>query len=143
MIVLRNFSINITSKAVANVLQAATLIVTGGIPSGGFMRFVYVVLSVVIALFPVPALADNYFDQIPTGWRLQNYNASATRLQVSYTASNCAGGVLNFSSSATSDDLNRFWALVLSARALGTRVGIFYETTSGICNITSYFAKEQ
>jgi hypothetical protein len=96
-------------------------------------------------LFPVlalaicaPALADSVLEEDAQNWRLQNYVSNV--VVVYFTGSPCTSGALNFPSNATSDDKNRFWALVLTAKSTGKKVGVWYETTSGNCQITSYYA---
>lgn len=90
-----------------------------------------------------PALADTVIEAYPTGWRLQNYSATtkrATIVAVAYAGSTCIDGTLNFAASATEEDKNRFWSLILTAKVSNRQVGLFYETTSGACNITSFWA---
>jgi hypothetical protein len=85
-----------------------------------------------------PVYADNNIEAVPTGWRLQNYVSNGVNIY--FTGSSCVYGGLSFSASATSDDKNRLWSMVLTAKATGKAVGIFYETVSGNCNITSFYA---
>jgi hypothetical protein len=74
---------------------------------------------------------------VPTGWRLQNYVGGAVSLY--YTSSPCGSGLLLLGAGASADEKNRLWSLVLTAKATNKSVGIFYETTSGSCNITSFY----
>jgi hypothetical protein len=97
-----------------------------------------VTLLLSISLSAAPAFADNSIEAIPTGWRLQNYISNT--IQIAFTGSICINGSLNFSASATSEDKNRFWSLILTAKATGKAVGVFYETVSWNCNITSFYA---
>lgn len=90
-------------------------------------------------LSSVPCLADAYVEAVPTGWRLQSYVSSGTYLY--YTGSSCTSGYLQ-ASAMSEDDRNRLWSTILTGRALGKAVGIFYETASGNCGITSFFLKE-
>jgi hypothetical protein len=41
--------------------------------------------------------------------------------------------------SATADEKNRFVAMVTTAKAAGKYMGVFYETVSGNCQITSFY----
>lgn len=86
------------------------------------------VIPLCVSAVSSQAVADNYFEAIPTGWRLQNYIGST--IVAAYTPSNCSNGTLNFSASATQDDKNRFWTLIMSAKLSAKTVGIFYETST-------------
>jgi hypothetical protein len=97
-----------------------------------------------LVLFPmlalaicVPALADANVEEDVQNWRLQNYVSNT--VSAYFTGSSCTYGMLTFPSTASADDKNRFWALVLTAKTTGKKVGVFYETTSGTCQITSYY----
>ena len=91
-----------------------------------------------LTLFAAPAaFADAFFEASPATWRLQNYVPNV--LVAYYTPSTCASQVITFPSNATQDDRNRFYALVLSAQTTGKKVGVYYETVSGGCQITSFY----
>jgi hypothetical protein len=93
---------------------------------------------VFLLLAGAPAYADNQIEAVPTGWRLQNYVSNVVNIY--FTGSACTSGALSLPANATSDDKNRLWSTILTAKATGRAVGIFYETVSGNCNITSFYA---
>jgi hypothetical protein len=103
------------------------------------MKYRELVASCLFFVMPAPAFADNLIETIPTGWRLQNY-LNASDLVTWYTGSSCNNGLLTFPSTASEDIKNRYYSLILSAKSAGRSVGIFYETTSGACSITSFFS---
>ncbi|MBW8859251.1 MAG: hypothetical protein JF570_05825 [Caulobacter sp.] len=91
-----------------------------------------------IALFTAStALADANIESTVIGWRLQNYVPN--NLVVYYTGSPCTSGSLTFGPAATADDRNRFYSLILTARSTGKKIGVFYETVSGGCQIQSFY----
>ena len=96
-----------------------------------------VALLISTLLTASPALADTNIEAVPTGWRMQNYVPND--LVVYYTPATCLGGQLSFAPSATTEDKNRFFSLVLTAQATGRKIGVFYETVSGACQITSFY----
>jgi len=87
------------------------------------------------------AWADSDIFAVPTNWRLQNY-VSSQGVVAWFTGSNCTNGLVSFDSSASADDKNRFYSTVLTAKISGKAVGIFYETTSGACHITSFYLQQ-
>jgi len=92
---------------------------------------------ILVCAIHAPAIADQVVEEDVQGWRLQNYVPGT--VLVYFTSSPCVSGMLSFPTSATSDDKNRFWSLVLTAKATGKKVGVYYETVSGSCQITSYY----
>ena len=91
-----------------------------------------------IALFATsPAFADVNIESPVIGWRLQNYVPN--NVVVYYTGSSCTSGSLTFGPAATADDRNRFYSLILTARSTGKKIGVFYETASGSCQIQSFY----
>ncbi len=98
-------------------------------------------LAVMAAMCSTMARADSEMFVVPANWRLQNY-IGGSGLVAWYTGSTCTNGLLSFSSSATSDDRNRFFSAVLSAKLSGKAVGVFYETVSGSCQITSFYMQQ-
>lgn len=85
-----------------------------------------------------PVYADLYVEAVPTNWKLQDYISGVVNAY--YVGTSCYAGGVSFPASATIDDKNRFWALVLSAKSTGKPVGIYYETVTGNCQITSFYA---
>lgn len=101
------------------------------------MKRIWGIVAAALLGVATPAYADALIEAVPTNWRLQNYvNSGVTAY---FTGSSCISGGLSFGPSATSDDKNRFWSLIMTAKALGKTVGIYYETTSGLCQITSFY----
>lgn len=73
-------------------------------------------------------------DVVPTNWKLENYMND--NIVVWYTESVCQNGKLTFSDNATTQDKNRFWSTLLSAKATNSEVFVRYESTT--CNIESF-----
>ena len=72
---------------------------------------------------------------VPTAWRLQNYISDS--VVVWYTgAPGCSSGGLHMPASASQADRERFWSLIMTAKAAGKTVFVYYETTN--CNIASF-----
>ncbi len=87
------------------------------------------------------AMAENQIEAVPASWRLQNYIGSAG-VVVWYSGSTCTNGQLTFSSTATADERNRLFAMILTAKVSSRLVGIFYETVTGSCQITSFYMQQ-
>ncbi|MBO9708831.1 MAG: hypothetical protein J7521_11520 [Caulobacter sp.] len=100
-------------------------------------RILACVLSAIALSTASAALADVNLESSVTGWRLQNYVPN--NIVVFYAGSSCASGSLTFGPTATADDRNRFYSLILTARSAGKKVGVFYETASGSCQIQSFY----
>lgn len=94
------------------------------------------------ATIPFSAGHADIIEAVPTAWRLENY-VGATGIAAWYTGSPCATGNLSFNSSATADDKNRFWSLVMTAKVSGKPIGVAYVNVSGSCQIVSFYLKEQ
>lgn len=86
---------------------------------------------------PASALA-NSIEAVPTGWRLENYIASQSVVLWFTGASDCTMGKLT--AVMSQDDYNRLWSLVITAKATGKPVGIFYNASDGVCTIGSFYA---
>lgn len=100
------------------------------------------VASGLVALAPLSAAQAESLDAVPTAWRLENY-VGATGVAAWFTGSTCTNGGLGFNSSATADDKNRFWSLVMTAKVSGKPIGVIYTNISGSCQIASFYLKEQ
>lgn len=94
-------------------------------------------LSATTLLAASSAVADANIEGSVSGWRLQNYVPN--NITVFFTGSSCAQGALTFGTAATADDRNRFYSLILTARTTGKKIGVFYETASGSCQIQSFY----
>ncbi len=86
------------------------------------------------------ALADNY-EAVPTNWRLENYVWNHS-VKLWFTgAPGCTNGALE-GTSLTQDDFGRLWSLILSAKAMQKKVGLFYTANGGVCTIDSFYLGE-
>jgi hypothetical protein len=106
-------------------------------------RYILRFLSVlaITSIFPGGAYAENEIKEVPTTWRLQNY-VSGHVVALWYTsASECTNGGLQ-GPDLTQDDFNRLWALILTAKMSGKRVGVFYVPENGYCKITSFYMED-
>lgn len=78
--------------------------------------------------------------EVPTAWRLENYVGNS--VVAWFTSATCTGGVsqIHFGADATTDDKNRFWSLVMTAKVTNKKVAIYYDSAS--CNIVSFSLPE-
>jgi hypothetical protein len=90
-----------------------------------------------VSALPASALANN-IEAVPTGWRMENYIASQTVVLWFTGASECTMGKL--AADMSQDDYNRLWSLVMTAKATGKPVGIYYNASGGVCTIGSFYA---
>jgi hypothetical protein len=75
----------------------------------------------------------------PVGWRLQDYPGGTPAVAVWFTGASCTSGELSFPSSATVDDQNRFWALIMAAKIAGQTVGVYYYVSGSSCILQSFY----
>lgn len=94
----------------------------------------------ILGIIAAPLQAE-YLYAVPTAWRLENYIGGI--VAVYYSNSSCANGALIFTSSATADDKNRFWSLVMTAKVANKPIGINYSVVGEQCQISSFFLLEQ
>ena len=87
---------------------------------------------------PDAAHATDSVWEVPRTWRLENYVGSSVVVW-GVTAPAC-GNHLQFPSTATVDDKNRFWALVMSAKFANRGIGIYY--TNPGCEIFSFYIEQ-
>lgn len=106
------------------------------------MKIRLLIASGLAALAPLSAAQADSLEAVPTAWRLENY-VGATGVAAWYTGSPCTSGNLSFNSSATTDDKNRFWSLVMTAKVSGKPIGVVYTNSGGSCQIVSFYLKEQ
>ncbi len=96
-------------------------------------------LGLMTFIAPEAGLATQVnLQEVPTNWRLQNYVGGAMWVYYTSAPSPCPDGGLQLPPSATSDELNRFWSLVLTAKTTGAQVGIYYDSVT--CLISSFYA---
>lgn len=105
-----------------------------------FTRWICVLCGLMLIALPTGVRADVNIEQVPTSWRLQQYGPNSAAAY--YTSSSCTSGQITVPTSYSAEDISRFWATVLTARALGLVVGIYYDNTTPACFITSYYLKE-
>jgi hypothetical protein len=93
-------------------------------------------LGVVAGAVASPVYADIVeLDAVPSAWKLENYPGGP--VVVWFTGASCsANGELTLPSSATPDDIKRFWALVLSAMIAQQQIFVRYDNTT--CTIASF-----
>ena len=92
-------------------------------------------LGAVAGAIASPVYADVVeLDTVPSGWKLENYPGGP--VVVWSTGAPCNSGQLALPSSATADDINRFWSLVLSAMIAQQQLFVRYDTTT--CIIASF-----
>lgn len=83
------------------------------------------------------AFAEQY-EAVPNNWRLENYVASHS-VKLWFTgAPGCSNGAIE-GASLSQDDFGRLWSLILSAKAMNTKVGLFYNASGGVCTINSFY----
>ena len=89
---------------------------------------------------PGGAWADDVIYAVPAGWRLQNYVGG--HLAAYYAGTPCYAGQVLMPSAATAEERDRFIAMVTTAKVAGRHMGVYYETTSGNCLISSFFLQD-
>ncbi|WP_410209745.1 hypothetical protein [Aquirhabdus sp.] len=77
---------------------------------------------------------------VPTGWRMANYMGDGALL-VRNTGSTCATGKITMPTNNEAQR-NRFWALILAAKATSSTVVIEYDDSTTLCTIVSFSMKE-
>lgn len=87
-----------------------------------------------------PAYADNEIYAVPTGWRLQVFVGG--QVVAYFAGTSCFSGEVLMPPNATADEKNRFVAMLTTAKAAGKRMGVFYETASRSCQITSFYLQD-
>ncbi len=70
-----------------------------------------------------------------SNWKLENYSPGGT-VVVWYTDSSCTNGKIQFQSSVTSEEKNRFWSVVLTSKASSKKMFVRYDTNG--CYIKSF-----
>lgn len=86
------------------------------------------------------AMADNY-EGVPANWRLENYVWNHSVKLWFTEAPGCTDGALE-GTFLTQDDFSRLWSLILSAKAMQKKVGLFYTANGGVCTISSFYLGE-
>jgi hypothetical protein len=83
-----------------------------------------------------PAHAVN-LTAVPMGWRLENYPGDAVVLWFT-GAPGCTNGRLALPASASKDDVNRLWSLILTAKIAQIPVALEYTGTGDHCLLSSF-----
>ncbi|WP_065187575.1 hypothetical protein [Shewanella woodyi] len=95
-----------------------------------------IIIAIVLSVFMQSVFAANKnMSVVPSGWKLENYFGDS--LVVFFSGSSCTNGRLSFPSNATVDDKNRFWSLILSAKATNSKVFVIYQDNSN-CTLVSF-----
>jgi hypothetical protein len=98
--------------------------------------------GIYVCLIPSAAFSQSAnIESIPTGWRLENYpgNTGANGVTLWFTGSPCVNGQLQLPANASSDDANRLWSTIISAKMANRAVGINYSKSGNSCTITSFY----
>lgn len=100
------------------------------------MKRALISLASLASLLPGSAMAAGMsLAEVPTAWRLENYMGN--NVVAWYTSATCSNGSqLHFGSDAMTDDKNRFWSIVMTAKVSSRKVFVYYESTN--CNIVSF-----
>jgi len=103
-------------------------------------------LSLILTSSASEALAaPAEYEDVPSDWFIQDYigsPAGVTLWRANLPNGDCVQSqtgstYLAFPSTVTDQEVNRFWSSVLSAKATGTKVGIYYDNQT--CIISSFF----
>lgn len=96
-----------------------------------------IIVSLISFLVALPVYAAVVqMDAVPTNWKLENYIGDIVIAW--YAGSSCVNGGVQFSSSATIGDKNRFWADVLAAKVSGKHIFVRYDNATTNCFIVSF-----
>lgn len=114
---------------------------TGRAPRRGLRASLAAIVSVAMAAVALtsatPAVAaEQVMIESAAAWRLQNYVNN--NVVIWFTSSGCPTGQLVFPG-ATTDDLNRLWSTVLSAKIAHRSVGISFNKIGDSCQINSFW----
>lgn len=104
---------------------------------GAIMANIYGSL-LVLSILSLPSIGSAAVVQLtdfPANWRLENYPGGP--VQISRSASLCYAGIMTLPATATANDVNRLWALILAAKLGGHKVTIFYDQIPN-CPIVSF-----
>lgn len=88
-----------------------------------------------LGLSSTACAAEALVTAVPTAWRLQNYVGG--NVVVWYTGvTACSSGGLIMPSGSTAEEKNRFWSLIMTAKAAAKPVLVYYDNVN--CNISSF-----
>lgn len=106
-------------------------------PRMPFYKSALIAASAGVSFIAHPAEAG-IIEEVPTNWRLQNYIGNHEIAVWYSSAAGCTSGKLGFSG-ATTEELNRFWSTVLTAKITGRPVGITFSGSGGSCIINDFW----
>jgi len=81
------------------------------------------------------AAATVVMTAVPTAWRLESYTGGQVMLW--YTGSSCANGQLSAATTVQAE-MNRLWALVLSAKIAQKNIFVAYDNAIAGCPLISF-----
>ena len=73
---------------------------------------------------------------VPASWLVQNYVPA--NLTLWFTGSSCSNGQLIFPANAVQADQDRMVSMILTAKATGQQIQIYYYVSNGLCYISSF-----
>ncbi|WP_146260176.1 hypothetical protein [Rhizobium tubonense] len=86
-----------------------------------------------------PAFAEvKSISAVPTAWKLEDYMGGSVVLW--FTPSECTSGQLLLPATASTEQRNRLWSTILSAKQTQKSVFVYYNSISSQCIISSYGA---
>ena len=95
----------------------------------------FLLIMVLLSISQTVFAANKFMTNVPTNWKMENYFGD--RLIVFFSGSSCESGKLSFPSNATVSDKNRFWSLILSAKATKSKVFVIYKDDPN-CTLVSF-----
>jgi hypothetical protein len=98
------------------------------------MKRIFAVL-LLTAVVNASNAAPTAISAVPTSWKVESYLGSGV-VVLWFTGSPCANGQLVLPASATATDHNRLFTAVMTAKAAGKTMVIFYDSAS--CVISSF-----
>lgn len=106
-----------------------------------FIRLFGCVIGAMFAILlspPETAVAQTSMEiqAVPSSWLVQEYVPS--QLVLWYTGSSCNNGYLAFPSNATQADQNLLASMVLTAKATGQQIIVYYYVQNDLCLISSF-----
>jgi hypothetical protein len=99
-------------------------------------RFSIPIVLTTATIWSCVASAQAVIQGSTASWRLQNYVPNQVTLY--FTGSPCTSGSLVMPSTAVQADQDRLWALILTSKATGNPVYIYYYNNAGVCTISSF-----
>lgn len=95
----------------------------------------YLFASILFVWFSQCTAAVQVLTAKPNGWKLENYLGGT--IVVYFSGSQCPSGLLTFPSTATADDKNRFFSLMLAAKTARSDIFVLYNDDAN-CTVVSF-----